>query len=270
MYMPPLGSLFSLAGKTVLVTGASSGLGKSMALTLAKAGASVGLVARRKSQLDEVASDIAALGGKAHAVTLDVTQVSAIDPVLAEVEASLGPIDVLVNNAGLSLDEKALQVEEAAYDTVLGVNTRAPFFLAQAVARRMVAEKRPGSIVNIASLISLKVVNNLATYAMSKAARSRASDAPHARPPLAAAGAARAPGLCLHERDVPPLSLPSQALDHMTRALAKEWIRHGIRVNSIQPGYIRTEINSEFFDSPAGLEFISRMPNKRRRDLAEI
>ncbi|EOD22340.1 hypothetical protein EMIHUDRAFT_65073 [Emiliania huxleyi CCMP1516] len=226
--MPPLGSLFSLAGKTVLVTGASSGLGKSMALTLAKAGASVGLVARRKSQLDEVASDIAALGGKAHAVTLDVTQVSAIDPVLAEVEASLGPIDVLVNNAGLSLDEKALQVEEAAYDTVLGVNTRAPFFLAQAVARRMVAEKRPGSIVNIASLISLKV------------------------------------------RDVPPLSLPSQALDHMTRALAKEWIRHGIRVNSIQPGYIRTEINSEFFDSPAGLEFISRMPNKRRRDLAEI
>ncbi|EOD13511.1 putative short-chain dehydrogenase/reductase SDR [Emiliania huxleyi CCMP1516] len=200
-----------------------------MALTLAKAGASVGLVARRKSQLDEVASDIAALGGKAHAVTLDVTQVSAIDPVLAEVEASLGPIDVLVNNAGLSLDEKALQVEEAAYDTVLGVNTRAPFFLAQAVARRMVAEKRPGSIVNIASLISLKVVNNLATYAMSKA-----------------------------------------ALDHMTRALAKEWIRHGIRVNSIQPGYIRTEINSEFFDSPAGLEFISRMPNKRLGEPSDL
>ena len=98
----PLSSLFSMTGKTVLVTGASSGLGKHMAFTLAKAGASVGLVARRRSQLDDVAAEIAALGGRAHAVTLDVTSVGAIDPVLTEVEAALGPIDVLVNNAGLS------------------------------------------------------------------------------------------------------------------------------------------------------------------------
>lgn len=215
-------NIFSLAGKTALITGASSGLGKSMALTLARAGANVSLVARRRSQLEEVHAQICELGGRAHVATLDVTDLQAIDPVLAEAEAALGPIDVLVNNAGISMEGRALEVDAAAYDAVLNVNTRGPFFMAQAVARRMVADERPGSIVNIASLISLKVVNNLATYAMSKS-----------------------------------------ALDHMTRALAREWARHGIRVNSIQPGYIKTEINAEFFDSPPGQKFIASMPNKR-------
>jgi NAD(P)-dependent dehydrogenase (short-subunit alcohol dehydrogenase family) len=154
-------SIFSMAGKTVLVTGASSGLGKHMAMTLAKAGANVGLVARRQSQLDEVKSQIHAAGGKAHAVTLDVTDVGAIDGALSDVEKHLGPIGVLVNNAGLSMEGKALELTPEAYDTVLNVNARGPFFMAQAVARRMVAAKTGGSIINIASLISLKVLRVL-------------------------------------------------------------------------------------------------------------
>lgn len=150
-------SIFSMAGKTVLVTGASSGLGKHMAMTLAKAGANVGLVARRQNQLDEVKSQIVAGGGKAHAVTLDVTDLGAIDGALSDVEKHLGPIGVLINNAGLSMEGKALELTPEAYDTVLNVNTRGPFFMAQAVARRMVAAEIGGSIINVASLISLKV-----------------------------------------------------------------------------------------------------------------
>jgi NAD(P)-dependent dehydrogenase (short-subunit alcohol dehydrogenase family) len=150
-------SIFSMAGKTVLVTGASSGLGKHMAMTLAKAGANVGLVARRQNQLNEIKSQIDAAGGKAHAVTLDVTDIGAIDGALSDVEKYLGPVQVLVNNAGLSMEGKALELTPEAYDTVLNVNTRGPFFMAQAVARRMVAAETGGSIINIASLISLKV-----------------------------------------------------------------------------------------------------------------
>jgi len=150
-------NIFSLAGKSALVTGASSGLGKHMAMTLARAGANVGLVARRQSQLDEVKAQILGFGGRAHAVTLDVTDLGAIDGALSELERHLGPVGVLVNNAGLSVEGKALELTPEAYDTVLGVNTRGPFFMAQAVARRMVAAETGGSIINITSLISLKV-----------------------------------------------------------------------------------------------------------------
>eukprot|EP00966_Prymnesium_polylepis_P335031 7390392-Prymnesium_polylepis.1 len=110
------------------------------------------------------------MGGRAHALTLDVTDIDAIGPAVQNIEVSLGPIDILVNNDGLSVDGRALDVDAAAYDTVLGVNTRAPFFMAQAVARAMVADGRAGSVINIASLVSIKPVNNLSTYAMSKAA----------------------------------------------------------------------------------------------------
>lgn len=154
--------IFSLAGRTAVVTGASSGLGKHMALTLCNAGAKVGLIARRRSQLDAVHAQIRAAGGDSHVVTLDLTDLGAIDGALSEIEGVLGPIGVLVNNAGLSIEGKALDLTPDDYDKVLNVNTRAPFFMAQAVARRMVAAETGGSIINIASLISLKVEAHVA------------------------------------------------------------------------------------------------------------
>jgi len=158
-----------LDGKTALVTGASSGLGARFAHVLAEAGARVAIAARRMERLAELAQAITGAGGRAHAVAMDVTDVASVRAGVAAAEAALGPIDVLVNNSGVSVTAHIGEVEEADYDHVMDTNLKGAFFVAQAVGRSMIAGKRPGRIINIASAAGLRPLGRISVYGMSKA-----------------------------------------------------------------------------------------------------
>ena len=193
-------SSLRLDGKTALVTGASSGLGHRFATVLATAGARVAIAARRTDRLAELERQIAASGGKAAAITMDVTQVASIAAGVARAEELLGPIDVLVNNSGVVNEQRMGRYTEAEYDYVMDTNLKGAFFVAQEVGRRMIEAKRPGRIINIASTAGLRPFATLGLYGMSKA-----------------------------------------GLIYMTRSMATEWARHGICVNAMCPGYIKTD-----------------------------
>jgi NAD(P)-dependent dehydrogenase (short-subunit alcohol dehydrogenase family) len=140
-----------LDGKIALVTGASSGLGWRFATTLAAAGARVTVAARRTDRLETLKAEIERAGGRAHAVALDVTDVAAVRAGVTAAEEAFGPLDLLVNNSGVSVTKRAGDVEEADYDFVMDTNAKGAFFVAQAAGRAMIAAKRPGRIINIAS-----------------------------------------------------------------------------------------------------------------------
>jgi NAD(P)-dependent dehydrogenase (short-subunit alcohol dehydrogenase family) len=159
-----------LDGKHALVTGASSGLGWRFAATLAAAGARVSIAARRTDRLEALRAEIERAGGRAHAVALDVTSVASVRAGVAAAEAALGPLDILVNNSGVSVTKRAGEVEEADYDFVMDTNAKGAFFVAQAAGRAMIAAKQPGRIINIASAAGLRVLGQLSVYCMSKAA----------------------------------------------------------------------------------------------------
>ena len=219
-----------LSGRVALVTGASSGLGAQFARTLAQAGAAVVLAARRVERLKALRAEIEAADGDAHVVELDVTDVDSIRAAVAHAETEMGTIDILVNNSGVSTTSKLTDVTPEDYDFVMDTNTRGAFFVAQEVAKRMIARSKgaaPGTftggrIVNVASMAGLRVLSQIGVYAMSKA-----------------------------------------AVIHMTRAMALEWGRHGINVNAICPGYIDTEINHHHWTTESGQKLISMLPRKR-------
>lgn len=158
-----------LAGKTALVTGASGGLGRHFARTLSGAGARVAVGARRLDRLIELADDIAASGGEAIAVELDVTQPESIRAALAEAESALGPVDILVNNAAVAVNKSFLDHDEADFDLVADTGLKGTWLTAQAVARRMVALKRGGSIINIGSIYGQRAAGHAASYCAAKA-----------------------------------------------------------------------------------------------------
>jgi NAD(P)-dependent dehydrogenase (short-subunit alcohol dehydrogenase family) len=213
---------FDLAGKVALVTGASSGLGVHFARTLASAGATVAIAARRAARLASLQAELQGVGAKAAAVDLDVQSGKSIAAALEAAERALGPIDILVNNAGISIVKPALEMPEADWDAVVNTNLRGAWLTAQTSAKRWVAAKRPGVIVNIASILGLRTIGQVAPYNASKA-----------------------------------------GLIHLTRALAMEWARYDIRINAICPGYIETEMNRDFWKTPAGLRLIERIPQRR-------
>lgn len=217
----------NLKEKIALVTGASSGLGARFARVLAANGAQVVLAARREERLKELRAEIEAAGGEADVMPMDVTDLESIQAAVAKVESENGPIDILVNNSGVTTTQRLIDVEAVDFDYVFGTNVKGAFFVAQAVARRMIARSRQqpdfrGRIVNVASVAALRVVPQIGVYAMSKA-----------------------------------------AVVQMTRAQALEWGRYGINVNAICPGYIRTEMNAEHWDTEAGQKLIQRLPRKR-------
>lgn len=159
----------TLSGKTVMVTGASSGLGERFAHVLSAAGARVALAARRIDRLETLKSELEHAGGKACAVAMDVTRLSSIIEALAAAEEALGPIDVLVNNSGVSVTRRAVEVTEADYDVVMDTNAKGAFFVAQAVGKGMIA-RNGGRIINIASVAGLRALGQVSVYCMSKAA----------------------------------------------------------------------------------------------------
>jgi NAD(P)-dependent dehydrogenase (short-subunit alcohol dehydrogenase family) len=215
-----------LEGRTAMVTGASSGLGAHFARLLAGQGAAVALAARRSERVQALADEIAAAGGRAMALSLDVADPHAIAPALDKVEAELGPLSVMVNNAGVGGEGAALDISIEEINTVFDVNIRAVYVGAREAARRMiasgVAEQRQARIVNIASIASHTVLPSLSAYCASKA-----------------------------------------AVAMMTKAMAREWARAGVAVNALCPGYISTEINSEWFETEGGQRQVQRFPRRR-------
>jgi 3-oxoacyl-[acyl-carrier protein] reductase len=162
-----MSDLFDLTGRIALVTGASQGLGRRFAKVLAERGAAVGLAARQLDKLQELEREIAGMGGRAGSVALDVTDQASIERAIATIESTLGPIDLLINNAGVAVSKGVLEQTEADWDKVVGTNLKGAFFVAQAVAKRMVA-RGGGTIVNIASVLALDVIGHLAPYAAAK------------------------------------------------------------------------------------------------------
>ena len=165
---PPLVDLFDLTGQVALVTGGAKGIGHAIALRLAEAGAAV-LVA--DVDLDggrETVEAIAAQGGTAEAMVADVADVAEGRAAVEEAVATFGRLDVLVNNAGIFPFAGALRLAEAEWDRVLDVNLKGAFFLTQAAARLMIAARRGGRIVNVASVAALRPGGNLAHYDASK------------------------------------------------------------------------------------------------------
>ena len=165
-----MSGLFDLTGRHVLVTGASSGLGRHFAGALAKAGARLSLGARRADALAETVSRVESDGGEAHAVVMDVTDAASVERALDGAEARFGPVTVLINNAGVTITKPALDLSEADWDGVVDTNLKGVWLAAQASARRMVRHGTGGSIVNVASILGLRVAGAVAPYTVSKAA----------------------------------------------------------------------------------------------------
>lgn len=155
---------FRLDGKRALVAGASSGLGLGAAAALAGAGAEVVLAARRAAELEETVAAVRAAGGRAEALVLDIADVAAT----AAAVAAQDPFDVLVNSAGSARHTSCLDTSPEDYDAVMAVNLRGAYFLAQAVARRLVAAARPGSIITISSQMGVVGGPERAVYCASK------------------------------------------------------------------------------------------------------
>jgi NAD(P)-dependent dehydrogenase (short-subunit alcohol dehydrogenase family) len=222
-----MGVEVNFEGKIALVTGASSGLGARFAKVLAQAGAQVVLAARRVERLKEIRAEIEAEGGAAHVVELDVTDYGSIKSAIAHAETEAGPIDILVNNSGVSTTQRLIDVTPEDYAYVMDTNQRGAFFVAQEAARRMIARakgdpKKQHRIINIASVAGLRVLPQIGIYCMSKA-----------------------------------------AVVHMTKSMAVEWGRYGINVNAICPGYIETEINAAHWETEQGRQLMNMLPRKR-------
>jgi NAD(P)-dependent dehydrogenase (short-subunit alcohol dehydrogenase family) len=222
-----------LRGRVAVVTGASSGLGAHFAGVLSAAGASVALAARRTDRLATQVGAIEAAGGRAIAVPLDVAAAAAIGPALDQVEAELGPISILVNNAGVGGEGMALEIAIEDFDRTMDVNVRGVFFAAREAARRMIASGEAAAdrarIVNIASIAAHTVLPGLSAYCASKA-----------------------------------------AVAMLTKALGREWARHQIAVNALCPGYIETEINADWFAGEGGQKQIKGFPRRRLLEPSDL
>jgi NAD(P)-dependent dehydrogenase (short-subunit alcohol dehydrogenase family) len=160
----------TLAGRNALVTGANGGLGSHFAQTLADAGANVAIAARRLDALDAVRDAIASRGGRVTPVALDVTKSASVEAAFDDASQALGPITVVVNNAGIAITKPLLEQTEADWQQVVEVNLNGAWRVAQAAARHMVKHGQGGSIVNIGSILGLRVSSQVPSYAASKAA----------------------------------------------------------------------------------------------------
>lgn len=158
-----------LDGRVALVTGASHGIGEGIARGFAEAGADVALAARNQKDLDRVAAEVRALGRRALVVPTDVSDLSAIQPMVDRTAAELGGIDILANVAGVGFRKNILDCSPADWDYVINIQARSVYFVSQAVARVMIPRRR-GKIINIASMNSYRGFQGLSLYGLAKAA----------------------------------------------------------------------------------------------------
>lgn len=200
---PPVSnSAVDLTGEIALVTGAGSGLGRRFARVLADAGAVVVAAGRRTPRLDEVTGEITAAGGRCVPLRLDVSEPASFAEAMDRIEAQIGLVTILINNAGVPDAQRAHKMSLELIDQVIDTNLRGPFVLSCEVARRLIAADRPGRIINISSVNSfIYDGNGAALYSVTKA-----------------------------------------ALNRMTETLSVEWARYGINVNAIAPGAFRSEM----------------------------
>lgn len=221
--------IFDITGKAALVTGASSGFGHFFAEALAARGVRVVIAARRVDRLSALAERIASHGGQCHAVALDVSSAASVNQAVDAAWQWSGGLDILVNNAGIGANASVLDMSEEEWDVNMDTNLKGAFLVAQQFAKRCVDARTPGSIINIASILGLRVAQQLSSYCASKA-----------------------------------------GLLHLTKAMALELARYNVRVNAIAPGYVETDINRDFFKTPAGERMLSRIPSRRLGQQEEL
>lgn len=218
-------------GRTALVTGASSGLGRRFARKLAGAGAKVVVAARRTALLDDLVGEIGS--ERALAVKMDVTDEASVIAGFAAGEAAFGGIDTVIANAGMNSEGMAVDLPVEEWDRVMAINVRGAFLTAREGAKRMMARdvkaKASGRIVLVASIGALRVLPGLTAYCASKA-----------------------------------------AVVMMGKAMAREWANRGINVNMLCPGYIRTELNADWFDSEGGKKQIASFPRRRLMEESDL
>jgi 3-oxoacyl-[acyl-carrier protein] reductase len=167
--MRVMADLFDVSKEVVLVTGASQGLGRHFARLLALQGSSVVLAARQIGKLEDLAREMKSNGGQAVAVRMDVTDGASIVQAFNTAEAAIGPVSVLINNAGVVVEKAALDQTEADWDKVLDANLKGSFLAATEFARRCIARKGQGSVINISSVLGIGVIGHVSTYSASKA-----------------------------------------------------------------------------------------------------
>ena len=223
-----LGAL--LKGKTVFITGASSGIGAHLARVSAESGANVVVAARRLDELRAMEDDLRVRGAAdVLSLRLDVADEASVKAAIATARAKFRMLDVVVNNAGVAGGSMALDMDMAEFDRIVAVNLRGAFMVANEAGRAWRAEKRDGAVINIASVLGFRQAGGVSAYAMSKA-----------------------------------------GVVQMTKTLALEWARHGVRVNAIAPGYFDTAMNEGFFDTDAGKTMIKRIPMRRIGDMRDL
>ena len=221
-----------LAGRTCLITGASSGLGAHFAEIVSAAGARVVLAARRKERIELLAESIRSGGGAAVAVAMDVTDPYSIEAAFAEAEQKAGAIDTLIANAGVSRTGPSVKLPVEAVREVFDTNLLGVYLTARAAAARMIASgstEGRGRVVIIGSMLAGMTGHGDSAYSASKA-----------------------------------------AVAQLGRGFAREWVRKGINVNVIQPGYILTEMAADWFASDQGKAQIAGFPRRRLQPVASV
>ncbi|MBV9840075.1 MAG: SDR family NAD(P)-dependent oxidoreductase [Sphingomonadaceae bacterium] len=224
---------FDLTGRVALVTGASSGLGERYARILAASGAKLMLAARRADRLEALRAEIAAAGGEAATVAMDVADEASTIAAYDAAEAAFGTVDTIIANAGMNSEGPTTELAVADFDQTVAVNLRGVFLTVREGARRLIAagskEKQSGRIVITASITADTISPGLAVYSGTKA-----------------------------------------GVVQMGKVMARDWVRQGINVNMICPGYIRTEINSEWFDTAGGARQIEKFPRRRLMEESDL
>jgi NAD(P)-dependent dehydrogenase (short-subunit alcohol dehydrogenase family) len=233
MSTPPNPSLprpsFDLSGKIALVTGASSGLGEHFARLLAGQGAKVICAARRVDRLETLVATINAAGGQAQAVAMDVEDEASVIAGFDAAAGGLGVPSIVIANAGVNALGSAVDVDMGAFDQLMNVNVRGVFLTAREAARRMIATGSKESGDGRILLVA------------------------------SMAGMRPLPGLTAY-------SVSKAGVVMMARSLAKEWAKQGINVNAICPGYVETEINSDWLSEPGGERMLAGFPRRRVMD----